>query len=139
MKKKILIGSIIAVALLTLVSFSSVVGYNSVENNPDSTPIEFKLLKIRELVRSINLHKIIVNPDAVVKTLEEVSSIIEENEDCGCEDDNSDLDWNFPTICTLLLPLWGIAVWLYFLSNRLITQPMQIMSQIGDELNCYWF
>ena len=33
MKKKILIGSIIAVALLTLVSFSSVVGYSSVESD----------------------------------------------------------------------------------------------------------
>ena len=35
MKKKILIGSIIAVALLTLVSFSSVVGYSSVKNTPE--------------------------------------------------------------------------------------------------------
>ena len=33
MKKKILIGSIIAVALLTLVSFSSVVGYQSVKSD----------------------------------------------------------------------------------------------------------
>ena len=35
MKKKILIGSIFAVALLTLVSFSSVVGYNVVKNTQD--------------------------------------------------------------------------------------------------------
>jgi len=35
MKKKILIGSIIAVALLTLVSFSSVVGYSSVKNTQE--------------------------------------------------------------------------------------------------------
>jgi len=34
MNKKILIGSIIAVVILTLVSFSSVVGYNSVYKNP---------------------------------------------------------------------------------------------------------
>jgi hypothetical protein len=34
MKKKILIGSIFAVALLTLVSFSSVVGYSSFDKNP---------------------------------------------------------------------------------------------------------
>ena len=39
MKKKILIGSIIAVVLLTLVSFSSVVGYSSVKNNPENTII----------------------------------------------------------------------------------------------------
>ncbi len=36
MKKKILIGSIIAVVILTLVSFSSVVGYSSVKSNPDN-------------------------------------------------------------------------------------------------------
>lgn len=35
MKKKILIGSIFAVALLTLVSFSSVVGYSSVKNTQE--------------------------------------------------------------------------------------------------------
>ena len=35
MRKKILIGSIIAVALLTLVSFSSVVGYQSVKNTQE--------------------------------------------------------------------------------------------------------
>jgi len=34
MNKKILIGSIIAVVLLTLVSFTSVVGYSSVDKNP---------------------------------------------------------------------------------------------------------
>jgi hypothetical protein len=36
MKKKILIGSILAVALLTLVSFSSAVGYSSIDKNPVS-------------------------------------------------------------------------------------------------------
>ena len=35
MKKKILIGCILAVALLTMVSFSSVVGYNSVKNTQE--------------------------------------------------------------------------------------------------------
>ena len=39
MNKKILIGSILAVVLLTLVSFSSVVGYSSVKSNPSNTII----------------------------------------------------------------------------------------------------
>ncbi len=82
MKKKILIGSIIAVALLILVSFSSVVGVQSVKSDLDisveenATPIEFELQRIRELVRSIDLRKIIVNPDAVLVTLEEISTIL---------------------------------------------------------------
>jgi len=36
MKKKILIGSIITVALLTLVSFSSVIGYSCIDANLDN-------------------------------------------------------------------------------------------------------
>ena len=43
MKKKILIGSIIAVVILTLVSFSSVVGYSSVKSNPSNTIITNEL------------------------------------------------------------------------------------------------
>jgi len=39
MNKKILIGSIIAVAILIGVSFTSVVGYNSVDSNVKASPI----------------------------------------------------------------------------------------------------
>lgn len=39
MNKKILIGSIIAVTILVLVSFTSVVGYNSVESNSKPSPL----------------------------------------------------------------------------------------------------
>ena len=39
MKKKILIGSIIAVVILVLVSFTSVVGYNSVKSNVKTSPL----------------------------------------------------------------------------------------------------
>lgn len=39
MKKKIFIGSIIAVIILVLVSFTSVVGYNSVESNVKASPL----------------------------------------------------------------------------------------------------
>ena len=212
MKKKILIGSIIAVALLTLVSFSSVVGYSSVDKNPipdldcdgdisivdvkpnsihfgisevfnigdtgslldweiESYPdwgtwtfdpnsgtgiaagksifidieiiapsdpntefegivtfinsndpsdfcivdisltTELRVQRIRDLVQSIDLRKIIVNPDGVVDTLEEISSILGENEDCGCDEDSSPLEWGFPIICIFVgfLLILGIA------------------------------
>jgi len=39
MNKKILIGSIIAVAILILVSFTSVVGYRRVESNVKDSPL----------------------------------------------------------------------------------------------------
>jgi len=248
MKKKILMGSILAVALLTLVSFSSVVGKVSLEpvpdldcdgeiliidvkpnsfitgscevinagepdsllnweiqsypdwgtwtfnpesgtgleeggiitidieiiapcdpnsdfigevtfinsNNPSDFCIvdiqvttELKVKKIRELVQSIDLRKIIVNPDDVVDTLEEVSTILEEEdvrnyiektseEDCGCEEDVSDFEWFFPMICTLLLPAWTVAFYLLLMSDGMIWQPAEFMAQIGSNLNCYW-
>ena len=43
MKTKLVVGSIIAVALLTLVSFTSVVGYSSVKSNPSNTIITDEL------------------------------------------------------------------------------------------------
>jgi len=152
MKKKILIGSIIAVALLTLVSFSSVVGYNSVKSDLDisveenAIPVEFKSQRIKDLVQSIDLWKIIVNPDAVVDTLEEISSILEEedvknyiektsDEDCGCEDDSSDLEWFFPTICTLLVPFVYISLILQMMFGVPI---FGFIFDIGEELNCFW-
>ena len=139
MNKKILIGSIIAVVILVLVSFSSVVGYSSVENNPDATPIEFELQRIRDLVQSIDLRKIIVNPDALVDTLEEISTIIEENEDCGCGDDSSDFEWFFPVICFLLAPFWGVAFIIYFSSHGMFGCIfLETMAEIGLSLNCYW-
>ena len=39
MNKKILIGSILSVAILILVSFTSVVGYNSVDSDMKPSPL----------------------------------------------------------------------------------------------------
>ena len=147
MKKKILIGSIIAVVILSLVSFTSVVGYNSVENNPDATPTEFELQRIRELVQSIDLRKIIVNPDAVVDTLEEISTIIEEEdvrnyieesseEDCGCEDDSLNLGGFFPILCILLFPLYIISWYIFWFGVSEI--PIQMVMPLGYRLGCDW-
>ena len=155
MKKKILIGSILAVALLTMVSFSSVVGYNSVKSDldisveEDAIPIEFKSQRIRDLVKSIDLWKIIVNPDAVVETLEEISTILEEEdvrnyieksseEDCGCEDEST-TELEFPMICNLLFPFWVIAALIFSVSNQMFGTILFVtMVQIGLDLNCYW-
>ncbi len=63
MKKKILIGSIIAVVILTLVSFTSVVGVQSVKSDLDISVEENK----KEIV------------------YQEKSS----DEDCGCEEEST--------------------------------------------------
>jgi len=85
MKKKILVGSIIAVALLTLVSFSSAVGYSSVESDLDISVEENK----KEIV------------------YQEKSS----DEKCDC---NDDIDWGFPIICWILERLWFIILLFLF-------------------------
>ena len=140
MKKKILIGSIIAVVIIVLASFSSVVGKVSSDEEPveldvkeeyDATPIELKVQRIKELVQSINLQKIIVNPDGVLETIEEISTIIEEEdvrnyiektseEDCGCEKPN---EWGFPIICTTLLIMTGSMFILWMLLLILFMIP----------------
>ena len=93
-----------AIPINANVSKSSLVSIldREVLEEDEATPIEFELQRIRELVQSVDLRKIIVNTDGVIDTLEEISTIIEENEDirnyiekssdndCGCdEDDNS--------------------------------------------------
>ena len=110
MNEKILIGSIIAVVLLTLVSFSSVVGYNSVKSDLD-IPVE----EIKEYI-----------------IYQEKPS----EEDCGCEDDNSDLEWEFPIICKLLYPLAVLSIGLYLLLD--FEQFYVFMETLGTILNCYW-
>ena len=93
-----------AIPINANVSKSSLVSIldREVLEEDEATPIEFELQRIRELVQSVDLRKIIVNTDGVIDTLEEISTIIGENEDirnyiekssdndCGCdEDDNS--------------------------------------------------
>jgi hypothetical protein len=65
MKKKILIGSIIAVSLLTLVSFSSVVGYNSVKNTQEENIQYDHIRKISNDLK-IKLDKVITKQEALV-------------------------------------------------------------------------
>jgi len=112
MKKKKLIGSIIAVVILTLVSFSSVVGYQSVESDIDVSVEENKEVFYQD------------EPS---------------DEDCGCEDDSSDLGWNFPVLCSLLYPFWTLVHVIYASTHYQFGEHLvETMTQIGESLNCYW-
>ena len=57
-------------------------------------------------------------------------------EDCGCEEDISDLEWGFPTLCTFLYPLSVIAGVLFLLFH--IRLFYDIIWPLGTELNCFW-
>jgi len=126
MKKKILICSIIAVVLLTLVSFSSVVGYSSVKSNPSNTIITDEydnptpIVLVLQLLAKLRNHPNIQNvetEDDVLKIIEgddELNSIVEnlKSFDCGCEDDyKPELEerrWFI--VCMFLAPIWIFSV-----------------------------
>ncbi len=126
MRKKILIGSIIAVALLTLVSFSSVVGYSSVKSNPSNTIITDEydnptpIQLVFQLISKLRNHKDIQNVESeddvlqIIEGDEELNSIFEQlsGNDCGCEDDTTpeleERRWFI--VCMFLAPIWIFSV-----------------------------
>jgi len=150
MKKKILIGSIIAVALLTLVSFSSVVGYSSVKNTQEEiitseydsyTPIQLVFQLIAKLRNHPNIQNVETEDDVlrIIESDEELNSIIEQLSayDCGCDDEISPLGiWPFPVICILLLPLWAIGLIAYFMGGPLWMG--ELAGLLGSTFNCNW-
>jgi len=152
MKKKILICSIIAVVILTLVSFSSVVGYSSVKSNPSITIITDEydnptpIVLVLQLIAKLRNHKDIENVESedellqIIESDAELNSIYEQlsnnDDDCGCEDDSSTLEWRFPVICMLLFPIFVLGLIVYMMGqNDLI---LVIVLVIGMPLNCRW-
>jgi len=152
MNKKILIGSIIAVVLLTLVSFSSVVGYSNVKSNPsntiitdeydNATPIQLVFQLIAKLRNHPNIQNVESEDDVlqIIESDEELNSIYEQlsnnDDDCGCEDDSSTLEWRFPVICMLLFPIFVLGLIVYMMGqNDLI---LVIVLVLGMPLNCRW-
>ena len=125
MNKKILIGSIIAVVLLTLVSFSSVVGYSSVKSNPSNTIITDEpdsytpIILVLQLIAKLRNYKEIQNVESedellqIIEGDEELNSIFGQLsvEDCGCEEETSIVDFeDNPIICSILAVIFGIMV-----------------------------
>ena len=63
---------------------------------------------------------------------------MQSDEDCGCNNINT-TEWFFPIICTLLVPLWGISVFIFFSSRRILgANLVELIAQIGLRFNCYW-
>ena len=152
--KKILIGSILAVVLLTLVSFSSVVGYSSVKSNPSNTIITDEydnptpIVLVLQLMTKLRNHKDIQNAETeedvlqIIEGDEELNSIFEQisGNDCDCEDDSPTLEriWPFPFICTVIgVPLFMFA-WLLWMTQG-ITWVGTMAGIFGLIFNCNWY
>jgi len=153
MNKKIRIGSIIAVVLLTLVSFSSVVGYSIVKNTQDEiitdeydsyTPIQLVFQLISKLRNHKEIQELVVDDEVDIQ--DEIASIIENDEelntiverlksfDCGCEDEST-TELEFPIICELLLLMYYVTAMLYFLFGF---SYFDLVEGIADLLGCWW-
>ena len=114
------------ISLACAPSINANVGKSDVDKSQenDIIPVELEYQRIIELAKTVNLHKFLFDIDAVVDTLGEISTTLEENdglrayiemqsdEDCGCENDNT-TDWNFPFLCVLLVPLLILGLDLY--------------------------
>ena len=149
MKKKILIGSIIAVVILTLVSFSSVVGYSSVKSNPSNTIIADEydnptpIQLVFQLIAKLGNHKDIQNVETendvlrIIEGDEELNNIFEKlsGEDCDCEDDTTPFEWRYPFICFI----FGFPLILLALLGYASGLPLYVFAAIFTEIfNCRW-
>jgi len=103
-------------------------------------------LIFRELVQSIDLHKIFANPDAVVETFGEILSILEEedvrnyiekssDEDCGCEDEST-TELEFPMICGLLNYIYIIFAVICILTQNMFELVGMVIINFIYLFNC---
>ena len=116
MRKIFIIGiSILSVFILCSLSYQPIIA---------DTPIE----QIKETKTSVS--RVDRLREAYYKLVEEKS-----NEDCGCEKDNT-TRWSFPVLCTLLSPLFILAV--YLVLHNIGDFIVQCILAIGSMLNCPW-
>jgi len=160
MRKKILVISIISTITLVLVSIAPSINANvetlsletlslKTSEEEDATPIVLVLQLITKLHNHKEMLELEANIDYVdnvqdeilriIESDEELNSIIEQLsvEDCGCEDDSISLEWKFPVICVLLLPITWLALYLYFVGG--FSWLAEIVGFIGYTLDCFWF
>jgi len=56
------------------------------------------------------------------------------NQKCDCGNENT--SWTFPVLCTLLIPLWWLSLFLYAAGGIVIVG--EIVFAIGGALHCFW-
>jgi len=145
-------GLAVAVILLFIgVAFTSSINANvsksSVEPIADVDVIEENATPIvlaLQLITKLRNHKDIQNVETeedvlqIIEGDEELNSIFEQLsvDDCGCDEDSTTLDWSFPIICTLLVPLLWFSLIAYFMGG--ITILLEIVGFLDSKLNCFW-
>jgi len=108
-------------------------------DNP--TPIAL----VFQLIAKLRNHKDIQNVETeddvlqIIESDEELNTIYEQlsGNDCDCEDNTTPLEWKYPVICILLLPITWLALYLYFVGG--FSWLAEIVGFIGYTLDCFWF
>lgn len=75
--------------------------------------------------------------DYNMKILEEDDIEKSSEEDCGCEDYSSTLEWNFTIICNLMFFPF-IIINLYYTLRGFFPFMHSILEGIGVLFNCFW-
>jgi len=76
------------------------------------------------------------NADVSKPDSDTISLNEESDEDCGCEDESSPIGWNFPILCTLLIPLVVIGLLIYLQTSQ--TGFIDFINLIVDTIGCSW-
>ena len=135
MKNKILVGSIIAVAIIALSSFSSVVskvasdekvvGLNVIKET-DTPPIELVFQLLNKHRYNKEIQRLDINIDSIddlqdevlqiIKNDEKLNSIVEQlsdTDDCGCND-GTGLIWPFPVFCSIFVTIFIVIILTFY-------------------------
>ena len=147
-------GLAVAVILLFIgVAFTSSINANvsksSVEPIADVDVIEENatpIVLVLQLISKLRNHKDIQNVESeedvfqIIESDDELNSIVEQLsvEDCGCEEDNSELNGkDYPIICALLqIPLFFSVILLFTIGRCALI--IGFVFRIGKAFNCSW-
>jgi len=103
------------------------------------TPIQLVYLLINKL-RYYKGIEYIESKDDILQIVEnnaDLSRIVEDLKSCECRCNvDSEINWNFPFLCTLMIPMLAISLGLYLITGFMIL--LHILGFIGMILNCYW-
>ena len=148
MKKKILFGSLLAVVLLVLLSFSPSItadvskqDIDVVEDVATPTPLALAFQLMHKLRNYPEIQNVETEDELlqIIEGDEELNSIFEQlsTYSCGCEDDTTEFRWPFPIICFVFgFPLIILAL----LANAAGQAWVGAMVWIfGYMFNCFWY
>jgi len=101
-------------------------------------------IQTHQLITSEMQQKIdaVIGNDAILK--EEITQLL--NSDCDCENEDATRLWRFPIICTLMIPLYAVGVYMFLLGWRWNAFFYETIGAIlivsietlSNNLQCWW-